>query len=670
MTSGNPPDSDALLNDAVRDVEAVIASLKADIAQLASELSEEKPQRLETIRQNFQAIAEKADAVFLIPLCDYTENISGILGQLWQGKAFDTVDLLFPLQDTVVCLESFLREAKGEAARDEVLIDKNLADFRNCASLDEGDDKIFRSFLQDAEEIISGIESAILAIEQQPEDAELVNQIFRGFHSLKGGAGGTRLKALSGYAHQVETLLSKVRDGHVSVTPELASGLLTSVDCLRSLLAEAKGDASLDQNLINDNLAGLKALSATPPTPVDEPDEIDRILASIGDGNQATSDLQEEANGPDQAEKEIEDSSEKATKTAIQEVGEVTDSLRAGILTLEKGTGDSEAINRIFRGFQTIKDTAERVFLIPLHEYAHDVKNTLSAVRDGQVPITADLVNLLLGSIDCLRSFLAEAKGEKERDEAGIEKNLAGFRRYADPAMPSESDPAPAEIPETASAPETAPSPVVEETPAADTSMEDMLKGYMQGAIQEAEEIAESLEATILALENQPDDAELINTIFRCYHTIKGGAGLVGLSDLAASLIPTTVENAMSKVREGTVAVSPDLVSLLLESIDCLNAFLGEAKGEGARDQAMIARNLAAIQAHAGNPSAVSPPVLTAEDSPQPVGEILVQQKAASPADVREGLKKQKQDPLGQVLVQEGKVTPQNLDKALSTQDR
>ena len=85
---------------------------------------------------------------------------------------------------------------------------------------------------------------------------------------------------------------------------------------------------------------------------------------------------------------------------------------------------------------------------------------------------------------------------------------------------------------------------------------------------EECSEGIEAMESGLLNLEDGQSDAETINTIFRAAHSIKGGAGTFGFTDLAE--FTHGMESMLDEMREGRRPITRDAVSLLLESVDCL----------------------------------------------------------------------------------------------------
>lgn len=100
--------------------------------------------------------------------------------------------------------------------------------------------------------------------------------------------------------------------------------------------------------------------------------------------------------------------------------------------------------------------------------------------------------------------------------------------------------------------------------------------------LEEMAELLQEIEADLLQLESSPGGRGLVDRLFRNLHTIKGGAGMAGLDSL--SKYTHAVENLLDEVRKGSVGLSSDLISLLLEALDCLKGFMAEAHGEAPLD--------------------------------------------------------------------------------------
>jgi two-component system chemotaxis sensor kinase CheA len=101
---------------------------------------------------------------------------------------------------------------------------------------------------------------------------------------------------------------------------------------------------------------------------------------------------------------------------------------------------------------------------------------------------------------------------------------------------------------------------------------------FRETFFEEAAEHLQNMEAAILAMEDSPGDRDLLNTIFRGAHSIKGASGTFGLQEVAG--FTHFLENLLDKMRAGTIDVTPERLDLLLRSLDVLRGLLASAMGK------------------------------------------------------------------------------------------
>ncbi|GAB58388.1 chemotaxis protein CheA [Rheinheimera nanhaiensis] len=104
----------------------------------------------------------------------------------------------------------------------------------------------------------------------------------------------------------------------------------------------------------------------------------------------------------------------------------------------------------------------------------------------------------------------------------------------------------------------------------------DMDEDILQDFLVEAGEILELLQEQLVELENNPDDANLLNAIFRGFHTVKGGAGFLSLTELVDAC--HGAENVFDILRTGKRRVTPELMDVILQSLDSINAMFVEVQ--------------------------------------------------------------------------------------------
>lgn len=112
-------------------------------------------------------------------------------------------------------------------------------------------DAALTTFAQEAEELLTSMEDALLQLEDNPEDSETINCLFRAMHTLKGTSGLFGFFSIVSFTHQAETVLDQVRNGERKITPELISVLLDSKDHSSKLVQFCldNGDAPLPADM-------------------------------------------------------------------------------------------------------------------------------------------------------------------------------------------------------------------------------------------------------------------------------------------------------------------------------------------------------------------------------------------------------------------------------------
>jgi len=115
-------------------------------------------------------------------------------------------------------------------------------------SRDSASDKAREEFFSEAQEIVDGLSRDLLALDEVSRrggsDAELVNDVFRAVHTLKGLSGLFGAAMMSGLSHELENLLDDLRLGRIELTPQVLDLLFQSVELYGRILTAAKGDST------------------------------------------------------------------------------------------------------------------------------------------------------------------------------------------------------------------------------------------------------------------------------------------------------------------------------------------------------------------------------------------------------------------------------------------
>ncbi|WP_223441120.1 MULTISPECIES: chemotaxis protein CheA [Pseudomonas] len=135
----------------------------------------------------------------------------------------------------------------------------------------------------------------------------------------------------------------------------------------------------------------------------------------------------------------------------------------------------------------------------------------------------------------------------------------------------------------------------------------------LQDFLVEAGEILEQLSEQLVELESRPDDADLLNAIFRGFHTVKGGAGFLQLNELVECC--HIAENVFDILRKGERRVDSELMDVVLEALDAVNSMFSEVR-ERSPITAATPELLAAL-------ARLAEPQSADEVAPAPVAEVI-----------------------------------------------
>jgi two-component system, chemotaxis family, sensor kinase CheA len=116
------------------------------------------------------------------------------------------------------------------------------------------------AFKMEAYELLSELESALLELEEIPDNEDLIGRVFRAMHTIKGSGAMFGFDAIAEFTHEVETIYDMVRDGKMRVTKELINLSLSSKDLIAEMLGVSEGDAAVDTAKAEAIIVALRAL--------------------------------------------------------------------------------------------------------------------------------------------------------------------------------------------------------------------------------------------------------------------------------------------------------------------------------------------------------------------------------------------------------------------------
>ncbi len=192
----------------------------------------------------------------------------------------DTVDVNSPqnpVQEAAPSKNSPVEEVRGEKSNKSPEIqltpEESQVAEENETSVEEAvltslpadaDHELLAEFIMESRELLENSETALLELENNPEDFEAVNTVFRAFHTVKGTSGFLGLEIVSKMAHLAESLLSRIRNKEIRLVGGYADLALKSLDMLKKVVTTVEGALRGESLLIPDGYEDLMAILADP----------------------------------------------------------------------------------------------------------------------------------------------------------------------------------------------------------------------------------------------------------------------------------------------------------------------------------------------------------------------------------------------------------------------
>ncbi len=195
-------------------------------------------------------------------------------------------------------------------------------------------------------------------------------------------------------------------------------------------------------------------------------------------------------------------------------------------------------------------------------------------------------------------------------------------------------------------------------------SMEMQDPELLKDFIEESKEHLSSIELNMLALETDPGDSEAINAVFRPFHSIKGVAGFLNLSEIHH--LSHEVENLLDAARSGKLAVTDAVIDIVLTATDILKALMGELEQSGGRPEPSPV-----VQSFLDRVRSFGEDSTVAGGAPvRKVGEILVEHGVLEESLLDDLVDRSRLEgkKFGEAAITEGVASPREVSKALREQ--
>jgi two-component system chemotaxis sensor kinase CheA len=369
--------------------------------------------------------------------------------------------------------------------------------------------------------------------------------------------------------------------------------------------------------------------------------------------------------------------------------------------------GHGETMNAIFRLFHSMKGSAGFLELNHIAHVAHAAESLLDLIRAGKIQMIPEHVQYLCQSCDFAREAMDYV--EQELNDQGMEEAANYISELlAKAAQDALQNIRSAEFGGEDGAEQEVDSPASEDAGDLDDLMQMLISPEMlERFVQEADELLQNVEQSLLAWSDDNLDAEGIAELYRNVHSFKGNSGFFSFSHMEK--LTHQMESLLDVAKEGREFPNGSPAEALLGCLDALRGAVADVSQEGGKGNiegldgylkqlALYVPNEdedTSSSAAPGDGTAVArsaedllresvPPSISAvpadEEAPEEteqvsgsvrssrlLGEILIEEGLASEDEIDEVIEEQRK-PLGELLVARGKVQPEQLAKALEIQ--
>jgi len=477
----------------------------------------------ELIKQVTGAAKTKLDGTDYGFILEIPRVVKGIKKNFTTKTDFPCIIMKFEMDGVEISLLLVFVSADGKVfgkadTDTKAVLDEPGTEIEEELIIDDDLQEIVDGFIIESNEYLEQIEQDLVSLESSHEDRELVGAVFRAFHTLKGNSRGLGFEEMEFMVHRTEDVIRKVQDGEMNVSSEMIDAVFKAVDCIKELLQDIKDRKKRkhDHDHVVENLRNI--LGGKEEDGGEEDLIIDDDLQEIVDG-------------------------------FVVESDEYLEQLDQDLVQLDERPDDLELVGNVFRIFHTLKGNSRGLGFEVMERMVHKTEDVIRKVRDRELDLTSSTVDVIFKAVDMIKLLLLDVKERKKRP-----RDLAPIVAQLQQVLKGKSE---GETEET-------------------LEFDDDMKVIVEGFIVETEELLSQLDQDLVSLEESPKDSELVNTVFRALHTLKGNSRALGFKKLEE--LDHKTEDVIRKVQDGKMKIRPELMDVVLRSVDSIKLILIDIK--------------------------------------------------------------------------------------------
>lgn len=384
---------------------------------------------LTNLLENLEKLRDDANADELLPLAEVANGAAEIVEQLILRQAEDSDAAIKAVRKSIEQIQDAIESGM------ESSVGKPQSDNIGQSEIDDDiDEELLNAWVSNCESALSDLESQVIELETTKDTEELMAEVRRGIHTLKGEAGVLSLHIAQKLCHEAESGIDRCFDAG---KPFPVDDILALLDWLKSYVAELGNNPRVAIPEYDSLLANLEKVG------VGTSDNEESLINSTDDSSVDIQSTQIKQDDPQQDEipqvgsdEPVEFPPEVSEESNLQdflcEGREHIASAEEALLALEQDFEDVELINTVFRAFHTIKGVAGFMNLQPVVELAHNAEYLLDNARNGSVKLSSAYIDIILTSCDMLCQLFGALEGAQPPTKGELAALVEGLKRAVD----------------------------------------------------------------------------------------------------------------------------------------------------------------------------------------------------------------------------------------------
>ena len=253
------------------------------------------------------------------------------------------------------------------------------------------DPAILGEFINESNEHLESLEPKLLQLEKEPNNLELLNDIFRCFHTIKGASSFLGLTQIINLSHKSENLLDSLRRGKLKATSEIIDLLFKGTDFLKALFEDlSSGDKKRMERVTSDSLR-----------------EVEEFISKI----------EEKVKKPKKkAPSTSATSTEEQKETFLDAAQQHLRTMESCLAKVRQEGWNSELVNTLFRLIHSLKNSADYMGFDRIKNLAREEEGLLEKIKKKKISPSEELTSLFISSYNVFTKLIDNVKAEREED--------------------------------------------------------------------------------------------------------------------------------------------------------------------------------------------------------------------------------------------------------------